>query len=134
MKTNFKLSDKQIELAVDWWAKQIKNPIFDNGDKSSTGAMSMLLATLLASKNEPGAEQIVAFKAALTEALKAQGKNGGWWDMSLQVDYHPDPLLYECAKAVGIDELRFPCKTRMWFRDGNVIVAAGYGAEPVTLG
>lgn len=59
------LTDKQIKVAVNWWAESIQNPSKDNGDSG----MISVLATMLVKKIEP--ENIERFKKSLTNILKS---------------------------------------------------------------
>lgn len=47
MSLNETLTDDQIRVAVDWWAKAIQAPTYDNGDDSSTGALTQALAQMV---------------------------------------------------------------------------------------
>lgn len=133
--------EKEIEAAVEWWAEQLAGPVVhDNGDIGQSLFATGLAAGLPTLK----AVQIETFKSELRKNLKAHIEAVAWkpedptfgaYGRSLGVDYHPDRLLADAAEAAGIGApmLRFPCKTMMWVNPGQVEVAKGYGARPVTI-
>ncbi len=114
-------------VAAKWWAKAIMRPKFDNGDKGRTGDMTSMLAMLLSSHNPVTNDQADAFEQALTEAICAEvAKYGSCY---LDVDYHPDRILYEAAQKAGItSDSCFPWKTTMRVSKDYVSVSAGYAA------
>lgn len=124
-----KLSDAQISKAVDFWKQQLQSGVWDNGDRSSTGAMTSFIARDLQEKCRPTEEEVEKFGVALTTLL--QGRDLFWG--GLAVDYHPCSILRDAADAAGINSNAFPCKTDLAFRDGKVKVSCGYGAPWETL-
>lgn len=122
------LTKEQIGVAVEWWAKALRNPKFDNGDDSNAGGMAMVLA-LMARGNGPSAGQIETFKSALAVELE-KAKNDYY---SVNTDYGPGYVLGLAADKAGISGSAFPWKTMMYFQNGGVQVACGYGAKAVEL-
>ena len=128
----FKLTDEQIEKATNWWADAMVNPRFDglsNEERRDPQNDSYQLAEVMAtvSHKNPTNEQLGVFKASLREQLKSDE----YAIRGLHVDYGPDSMLCDAAKAAGIDITMslFPWKTNMYFRDdGSVTVSAGYRA------
>lgn len=114
-------------VAAKWWAKAITRPKFDNGDKSRTGDIASMLAMLRSSHDPVTKDQADAFEQALTEAICAEiAKYGSCY---LNVDYHPDRILWEAAKEAGItSDSCFPWKTGMHISKDYVSVSAGYAA------
>ena len=128
----WKLTDEQIEKAVDWWANAIVNPKFDGlsdeerADPQNDGYQLAEIMTAASHKN-PTNEQLEAFKLSLQEQLETLDE---YSPRTLGVDYGPCLILHEAAKAAGIERISlFPWKTNMWFYDdGRVGVSAGYRA------
>lgn len=122
-----KLTDDQIRVAVDWWAKSIRDPEYNNGDDSFTGAMTKSLAQMISDVHPVTEEAIEKFKVALTHLLKTTSLR------FLSTDYGPGRDLALCADVAEVDYSRFPWKTCMWLDEGKVIVSAGYQAPIETL-
>ncbi len=122
-----KLTNEQIEAAVNWWANAIRNPKFDDGDDGSGGGMAMMMATL--ARKSPNEDEIEAFKVALAEEL-CSNENVAY--LGLSCDYGPDGTLADALQKAGMD-VSLPWKTNMNFRDGKVSVSHGYRAEYVDL-
>ncbi len=126
---NYKLTDKQIEKAVNWWAERVEQPTFDAGADSPEMELAEAMANML---TIPVTENCIEkFKGELRDALKDKDYNP--WQ-GIHTDYHPDPILFEAAKGAGINVSNFPWKTSMYFKDdGSVQVSLGYGASPEDL-
>lgn len=110
------------QVAAKWWADQLRyGAKIDNGDKSYTGAMTMVLAKM--SQRSFSEEDCGLFEDALKSLIEKNGIN------SLRVDYHPDRSLEEAARIAGISlgMSDLPWKTHMDIIDGVVCVACGYG-------
>jgi hypothetical protein len=123
-----------IKAAAAWWRKSLERPKFDNGDESAAGGMATMLAMM--AHKPPTTEQMDAFEVALAKRLAADLAERGRW--TLQVDYDPDPTLYEAAKEAELASLGnkgcgFPWKTWMMITPEKVEVAAGYGAKMKTI-
>lgn len=137
------LTETQIEVAVDWWAKALVNPKFDTlgktrgdpqADPKGAAAMSELMAADL--HTNPSKEAIAQFREALRTHLQgiaeeAPDRMFGY----LGVDYWPEQPLADALTAAGIEvkQTTLPWKTSMQFVDGGVKVSSGYGADWETL-
>ena len=126
----FKLTDEQIEKAVNWWVNAIRQPTFDGlsdeerADPKNDGyQMAEMMATLAVKPKTE--EQMDAFKKALRDELLSSEYNPYH---GLHVDYGPCVPLHNAAEKAGIvGGTTFPWKTNMYFRDdGSVRVSAGY--------
>lgn len=117
-----KLTEKQIKLAIDWWAEKVSRPKFDNGDNSLQGGMAAGMAMLLAKPTND--EQIKIFKIELANLLRTTERARY---IGLHVDYHPEQMLADAMEKAGITEENAPWKTNMNFKDdGTVWVSYGY--------
>jgi hypothetical protein len=130
-----KLTTEQIEKAINWWADRVTTPTFDalsNDERKDHNNDGMIFAEILAYLLVKPIEKFARekFIFALREELQKEDTRA---IRGLFVDYGPDLILSEAAKSAGISENNFPWKTCMWFRDGKVIVALGYRAEPIEL-
>lgn len=121
-----------LKKAVKWWSDQVRgNKPHDNGDDSPASRMSMLMADSM--RKPVGDVQIGIFEKALEEGLKARFEEWGDNYVYVGVDYSPDVVLSEAAQAAGIGPYNFPFKTMMIFKNGEIWVKEGYGAEPVQI-
>lgn len=121
-----------LKKAVKWWSDQVRgNKPHDNGDNSPAGRMGMLMADSM--RKPVGDVQIGIFEKTLEEGLKARFEEWGDNYVYVGVDYSPDVVLSEAAQAAGIGPYNFPFKTMMLFKDGEIWVREGYGAEPVQI-
>jgi len=130
-----RLTSEQIAAAVVWWSKAIIKPEFHTLERGAAvregeraAAFSEILATVAAKPKTE--EQVTAFAKALSRLLAERNPR------MLDVDYGPDPILFEAATEAGIPSpgiLAFPWKTSMWLDDGKVVVRAGYGAQSVLV-
>ncbi|MHA2220058.1 MAG: DUF3717 domain-containing protein [Candidatus Hodarchaeales archaeon] len=120
----YKLTDEQIEKAVNWWAERLQQPTFDAGADSKEMAMAEVMANMLTTHATE--EEIENFKIHLGNALRSDDYNPYH---GLHVDYHPDRILSEVAEASNINPNNFPWKTSMWFDEETVKVSLGYGAK-----
>lgn len=121
-----------IKKAVKWWSDQVRgNKPHDNGDDSPAGRMGMLIADSM--RKPVGDVQIEIFEKALEEGLKAHFEKWGDNYVYVGVDYSPDVVLSEAAQAAGIGPYNFPFKTMMLFKNGEIWVKEGYGAESVQI-
>lgn len=124
---------KEIEVAVEWWASQLREvPIMDNGDF----LQSAMLGFLAEPRETITEEQIEMFKESLTHQLEEQYKDhwndphvGSYW-RAIGVDYDPDHALIQACDDAKIEWVhRFPVKTMMWVNPKQVSVKVGYGAS-----
>ena len=132
----FKLTDEQIEKAVEWWADQVCAPEFDglsDGERRDPSNAAYQMAEIMASMSvKPiDKDQRQHFKDALAEGLQDPNFNPF---CGLGVDYHPDRTLAAAAEKAGIPLTNFPWKTHMSFsEDGSVSASAGYGNPRQTI-
>lgn len=126
-----RLTESQIKTAAKWWADQLRNPSFDNGDRSIAGAMATVMASRLAS--DPAEDAAKEFEMTLNCLLTMISKEDGYVDLS--VDYHPSKTLYDALEIAGVKVgmTALPWKTWMRFDNGGVQVAKGYGAALAEL-
>lgn len=122
---------KAAEFAAGWWAEQLAGvPRFDNGDKSRMGGLTMLMAlSARASMADPSDDTLAKFREALVTRLMEHSETE--WPFAFGVGYGPDGILADAAEEAGLNagEPRWPWKTMMWIRAGQVTVSAGYGAK-----
>jgi hypothetical protein len=128
------LSQKQIELAVAWWAKTLRNePTFntlnDNERRNSQnegGALAEMMAAGSSGSTPITDEVVKKFSEKLTELLSNEPFNQG---RSLMVDYSPCQVLTGALSAAGIQGSMqvLPWKTCMMFWDGAVEVNSSRG-------
>jgi hypothetical protein len=128
--------DKEAaQKAAEWWADRVCAPTFDGltpeerlrpeNQAYQTAEMraSMLVKPITA-------EQRATFVTTLTNILMQADAERLYY---IGVDYHPCRILADAASIAGIPETNFPWKTSMWFKDGKLTVARGYGAQLETL-
>jgi hypothetical protein len=141
--TDVTIDTPEVVAAAKWWRDAMRNPKFDNGDNSPTGGMTMAMA-LMGRKTHP-VEVLDKFEAALRRNIVARiNERKGWcpespgwcsYARTLSVDYNPDAVLSdslaESGESPGLTSL--PWKTVMWINPGEVKVACGYRAPPVTI-
>ncbi|TMP51432.1 hypothetical protein [Pseudoalteromonas sp. S1688] len=123
-----------IEKAVDIWCNALKNPRFDNGDSSLTGAMTNSMANELIGKaieNEPDLDKkILFFKEYLTADLIEKSKNeASYFWASLSCDYGPDKNLQLAADKAGIPYNLFSAKSNVYINETFLEAKFGYGVN-----
>lgn len=119
-----------IIAAATWWTeKLVSHGTSDYGD-SDLNATSRLFGGFRPRKSF-NSDQLDAFRAALVNELTNNDRS---W-LTVNNDYHPDPLLVKAAAAAGfsVDMFDLPMKTVMWISGDSVRVAEGYGAQGVTV-
>ena len=129
--------DKSVaRTAAKWWADFLRNgnaPL-DNGDKSETGAITFILASLLhsAETSNTRPDDAQKYEDALASILETQ-KDARWF--SVGVDYGPDPILLEAARIANVDlgSTKLPWKTTMFVDQGKITYRMGYGADEKEL-
>lgn len=131
--TEFGLEFKELAtVAADWWTAQIAGLAKkDNGDRSGTGGLAMMLGMINAADNEPSLEAIQKFNTLLVKRFCYALAEHPYQHVGC--DYHPDGSLSFVAQIAGIHSSRFPWKTSMWLRSDEVKVRCGYGADEVTI-
>lgn len=121
--------------------------MFDNGDSSPTGGMTMLLATANASTAAGHVDDLEAaierFRNILANKLKyardfagelTVGDSGPthiYFDRYLGSDYGPGRQLSEAADEAGVPKNLFSWKSDVYIDDDHVAAKFGYGAAPV---
>lgn len=121
------LTEKQIKLAVNWWANVIQHPKFDAG-AGTDPRMKMKEHQAMLNAVDISQEDVNIFKLRLTNLLANFNDNN-----YLSVDYKPCSLLAGALQETNIPASNFPWKTNMWFDGGNVSVSYGYCADTVIL-
>lgn len=123
------------EAAGLWWAEALLRPKHDNGDDSDRGAMSQLLANVMAFKyvdqlTEPALDRFADELAKSVDDLLEQTGQ-----LILDVDYDPSRLLVKASEAAGLElvSCSWPWKTTMWITPYEVEVRHGYGAPVQTI-
>lgn len=121
-----------IEAAAKWWANVIANPKFDalGGERDSSMELGQIMATLI--NRKAPAVDTERFRVALVDRLLAATPHERRF---VDVDYGPDAVLSDAARAAGITDpsFTFPWKTSMWIDADRVRVRYGYGADIVTI-
>lgn len=114
-------------IAAEWWANAVCHPKFDNGDPSSTGGMTMILATMCTKPVSEFSKKL--FIESLIKAIvqKLEGENDER-EITLSVDYGPCRILSEAAVGSSIKRNNFPWKTHMRISNHHIGVRHGYGA------
>lgn len=131
-----KLSETQIEKAVEYWTKTLSKPHFETlspEERNQSGSQPAAMAEIMASNAHEAPEEwrITNFKTALRTRLKSDVSS-----FCLNVDYHASKFLSEAAEEaeIQVNILTFPWKTNMVFRkDGKVEVSEGYRAAYIEL-
>ena len=127
------MKKETAQKAAKWWADRLRSPAkLDNGDDSSTGAMTLMMATMLQTKERTRLDtaKIDAFEKELTQLILDSGY------LTISVDYGPDWMLMQASEKAGLDlgMCTLPWKTTMWLnRDDTIKVAEGYRAEAVEI-
>lgn len=118
---------EMAEVAANWWAEQIKAPIYDNGDDSLNGFIAMEM--LRESKIKATEEQAKEFKLKLKEYIENEIKKHSYF--CIGVDYGPQIDMGNIAEDCGINLLAFPIKTNMWIltEEQTIKVRLGYSGE-----
>lgn len=128
-----KITNKQIDKAVNWWGEILKNPKFDHGDDRWEGRFCQFLGKRLADTNQITDEDIKIFKANLRAILLSK-KADSYMDRILTCDYAPCLSLMEATRNTNIKSENFPWKTTMWLKEnGTVELRYGYGQSIQTI-
>lgn len=129
------LTERQIEVATRWWADALNEGHFDNGERGLANAFAGAMTSILHGRAGITPETTAAFARELGAILRAgsmeyQGRQFQTCGM-ISTDYHPDIFLGTALARADITDNKatLPWKTVMWFKDGGVQVAAGYGAR-----
>ena len=124
-----KISDQTARVAAEWWADKIDGTKHhDNGDKTMTGVLSMMLADM--GSYIATDEQLSIFVDSLSKAIvDAASDCIPSLGVYLGSDYGPSDLLCGAADDAKINYLNFPFKTHMYVHENLVEVSDGY-AQP----
>lgn len=122
------LTSEQTAIAINWWAKVICNPKYDNGCGSASGGLATIMAHL--AKQEVLPEQVEVFKKELLNVLMTNDETIRY---GIHCDYHPCTLLANVMDIAKIPQHQAPWKTHMWFEDDKVFVRYGYKAKEKEL-
>lgn len=113
------------ELAAagaDWWAGEFGNR--SAAPKVGVGAIDAA-ASLLSEIPPPTADQVIAFRTHLAQALVIALTGSPNW-LTVQTDYNADHILAGALEAAGLQAddgvLDLPWKTTMQFCDGEITV------------
>ena len=121
------------EAAAMWWTSVLRDPKLDNGDSNPITAV--LNAMTKEGRSEPATDVLDQFKAnligRLNESLDGADDYTARYGVTLDVDYHPDRVLSDCADKAGFrgGMTAWPWKTTMWVKPDEVSVSYGYGAD-----
>jgi hypothetical protein len=126
------LPEEAIAAAASWWAKVLENPKFDalGGERDRAMEFAQVLMTM---GNRTGPRiDTEKFRAALADGIRRASRDDTRF---IGVDYDPDRLLEDAARAAGVANTAFifPIKTSMWLDADCVRVRYGYGAEIQTI-
>jgi len=130
-----KLSQRQIEVAVDWWANTLRGEkSFQIGasqaERDADPAIERAeVAATMASMCKTYTDDVIdRFKERLTENIHKSNPID-IYHLGLRVDYHPCVELFEALKMAGVpmksdvdSMVVLPSKTYMSFKDGGVQV------------
>lgn len=113
--------------AAEWWAEQVGAPVqrlvsAEQRDFSSDFAELSLMAIAAQHPIPQGAPPV--FVAEMEKRIAEMQTRTDW--VSFGVDYGPDRMLAEAAKAAGISTTRFPIKTHMTITPQYVTASLGY--------
>lgn len=133
MYQEYRPNPRIIKKAVQWWVDAIHDPKFDNlgdGPASAQDKLSSAFCGMVSSMKHmnPTAEQAAKFGEALEVALMTPSKSG-YYQPYVSVDYGPDMILDEAAKAAGLEKVQFPWKTSMHLGNNYFTARHGYGGE-----
>lgn len=120
-----------IRRAAVIWRRLLETPEYRATNENSgpedirNMGMAAFLARSIPTNSTPGL--LDQFSDELQRRIEAHIESEGFAPY-MHVDYGPDEILAESAKAVGL-EIQFPWKTNVRLRRDAVSVSAGYVAE-----
>ena len=133
MSTEKRTYEEAVEITVKWWSEKSFETLLNqnNGDDSEHGGMAFMLMNMVSVKaqerNTP--EMIEKFQTKLKEILLSK-KGEGHYGNQLDVDYHPNKILYDACQFSGIDSGCLPIKTFTRIESDNKIRGRyQYGGE-----
>ena len=121
------------KIATNGWRQKIDsvdNYNCENGEPSM--AIAMMMGTRM-QMEKLDTKVLDRFEKLLEKAIYKELKHNGYLDTIVSCDYHPEGVLKDISRELGIREIYFPIKTVMWISQSGVKVRAGYSAEVVTL-
>jgi hypothetical protein len=124
-----KTIEEIAHVAAKWWANQLKNPKFDDGDPSVNGFnLRRMLDDHVQSVSDGQCELFIASlsKIIIDEVKELNGT-------VLKVDYVPYSNLKAAADAANIPYTNFPIKTKMEVDANHIFVRLGYGEKQEIL-
>ncbi len=130
MEESLKTAPSPGAAAAIWWTTVLRDPKHDNGGDDRASMVSQMMADMLTQENPVEADALEIFAGFLKEDIDKQIEEGRE-EISIEVDYHPDRMLSDCAVRANlrVPEMGWPWKTRMWVTPKSVEVSYGYGAE-----
>lgn len=133
-------NERIVDRACALWVAMLRNPKYDNGDKSFGGLMTQMLASRLKGGEPDAIDRFgVELKKILMAPLEWEAKAYRDGDKPtkyttlfnhLSVDYGPDIPLKEAALRAGLS-MEFPWKTTMTLAADYLSLGYGYGAPYV---
>lgn len=122
--------DEAVEVAVEWWSRQLDHPQFQRGGNVNADMMATALSAIMEPLSEQTIDQFRHHLRCLIKTRMAEDRQ-----LVITTDYHPDRLLASALAAAGIDkgEHRLPIKTEMAINVGKVRVAHGRDAKLVRI-
>lgn len=130
--------EEAVLKTVMFWSEKGFRTKFNqnNGDDSANGGMAFILMNMLAGKAQESVteEKIKKFEDSLSKKLHEAKANGSRWELTLDVDYDPNKMLYEACQEAGLDPRALPCKTFTRINEDNSVDAKyQYGGKFVKL-
>lgn len=132
-----RLTERQIDVAVEWWAGKVRGPVEHHAEHPGANDRSNRMIAAVGRIASAGRLRVTEGQALLfSEALRAALRDVDLGLLlSIGVEYRPDRILQDALTAAEIldDFTVLPWKTVMWFDGGGVQVAEGYGAGRLDL-
>lgn len=126
-------------LAIaNWWADHaFGGTIGDTGDRSDGAAFTMALAVVAGAQGvRAPADKRAAFVDDLARRVDEQlatRVDRPHFSVTIGVDYGPDPILADAARATGVAAGSFPWKTMTWTYPTHVVASLGYHGKDVLI-
>jgi hypothetical protein len=114
--------------AATWWADKLGLALTNGTDDGMSAALQMYAQSLRPLPTGDEATKFVEVLAAAIEANLASLADVKLPMVTLGVDYGPDAILGDAARAAGV-RAGFPMKTCMWVTSEVVTASLGYGAS-----
>jgi len=119
------ITEEVAAVAAKWWRDAVANGKWDNGDPFQNAFVAVLGSDLRGNDSET----LDRFESILKNMIILSQET------TFSVDYHPDQILEDAAKAAGFKSISFafPCKTRMYISNGVITASLGYRAPRVYI-